>query len=208
VIDLSGYKPSKVQASCDILRDAAEHCTFVSSISVYADAAHPGIVETDAVAEFPDNAPEELDSNSYGALKALCERKVLQEFEGRSAIVRAGLIFGRTTPPSARATGRVGSPRAAKCWRPGVRSVRSSSWMSAISPRGSCISRTRAPRRVQRHRTCRTAHDAGFPRHLPCRRGQRARSSGWTRHFSMEQQVGPYSELPLLVPEELNALRR
>ena len=37
VIDTSGYVPRLVQASAELLAEAVEHYTFISSISVYAD---------------------------------------------------------------------------------------------------------------------------------------------------------------------------
>ncbi|MGH7731973.1 MAG: epimerase, partial [Candidatus Eiseniibacteriota bacterium] len=94
VIDTSGYLPRCVRASCALLDQAAGHYTFISSISVYADRTHPGLVETDALAELPGGALEEVDGATYGPLKALCEREVLAACAGRGAVVRAGLVFG------------------------------------------------------------------------------------------------------------------
>src|SRR5687768_7965315 len=37
VIDTSGYVPRLVRASAELLAEAVEHYTFISSISVYAD---------------------------------------------------------------------------------------------------------------------------------------------------------------------------
>src|SRR4051812_34594449 len=41
VIDTCGYVPRIVKMSAELLADAVEHYTFISSISVYAEAAAP-----------------------------------------------------------------------------------------------------------------------------------------------------------------------
>jgi 2'-hydroxyisoflavone reductase len=94
VIDTCGYLPSVVRASAEVLRDAVGHYTFISSISVYADNTKPGLAETDPVARLEPNAPEELQPETYGALKALCEEALESLLPGRVHVVRAGLIFG------------------------------------------------------------------------------------------------------------------
>jgi 2'-hydroxyisoflavone reductase len=69
---------------------------FVSSISVYADFSGP-ITEATPVAELEDPDTEEI-LESYGALKAACERVVEEAYGDRSARVRAGLIVGPYDP--------------------------------------------------------------------------------------------------------------
>jgi len=96
VVDTSGYVPHVVRASAELLSPAAEHYTFVSSISVYPDFSQP-VHEESPLAELADGQPaDELasDYSNYGALKALCEREVVEAFAGRALAVRAGLIVG------------------------------------------------------------------------------------------------------------------
>src|SRR5687767_9817983 len=45
-IDTCGYLPGPVRASAERLRDAVEHYTFISSISVYADPLPAGADES------------------------------------------------------------------------------------------------------------------------------------------------------------------
>src|SRR4030095_15762044 len=45
VVDTSGYSPRVVRDAARLLRDAVEHYTFVSSISVYRDTSVPGVDE-------------------------------------------------------------------------------------------------------------------------------------------------------------------
>jgi len=89
VIDPSGYLPRVVRAGCEVLRDAVQHYTFISSINAYADSTKPGMTEDDELAELPEGAPEEINGETYGPYKVLCEREVLSAFPGRSAVVRA-----------------------------------------------------------------------------------------------------------------------
>jgi 2'-hydroxyisoflavone reductase len=97
VYDTSGYLPRVVRASVELLREAAPHYTFVSSISVYADFSRPGVDEHSPVATVDDESNEDVNAH-YGALKALCER-VVQDVYGESALViRPGLIVGPHDP--------------------------------------------------------------------------------------------------------------
>jgi 2'-hydroxyisoflavone reductase len=96
VVDTSGYVPRVVRQSAELLRDAVARYVFVSSISVYGDFSGP-ITEATPVAELEDPDTEEI-LESYGALKAACERVVEDVFGERSARVRAGLIVGPYDP--------------------------------------------------------------------------------------------------------------
>ncbi len=96
VVDTSGYVPRIVGASADLLADACEHYTFISSVSVYAEPIRPGTGETAPVMTLADES-EDVERN-YGALKALCEEAVEKVFPGRALNVRAGLIVGPYDP--------------------------------------------------------------------------------------------------------------
>ena len=96
-IDLSGYVPRCVGASAEILKRRVGHCTFVSSLSVYADASRPGLDESAPVAVLEDPASEDIVAH-YGALKARCEDEVRAVFGRRALIVRPGLIVGPLDP--------------------------------------------------------------------------------------------------------------
>ena len=92
VIDTCAYFPRQVDSLVDALGDIG-HYTMVSSISVYADTATPGIDETAELAELTDDAIEG-DGAYYGAYKAACERIAESRLPGRVHNVRAGLIVG------------------------------------------------------------------------------------------------------------------
>lgn len=93
VIDTSGYVPRYVRASAELLKDAVEHYTFISSISVYKDFSKPGFDESAPLATL-EQQTDEVTGENYGAQKVLCEQAVEQALPGRALHVRAGLIVG------------------------------------------------------------------------------------------------------------------
>src|SRR4051794_4779749 len=98
VVDCSGYVPRLVRDSARLLAPSVEHYVFISTVSVYADLGHAPISEDDPVGTLEDESVEEVTGETYGPLKALCERAVEEEFPGRCAVVRPGLIVGPYDP--------------------------------------------------------------------------------------------------------------
>jgi 2'-hydroxyisoflavone reductase len=98
VIDTSGYVPRVVRMSAETLTAQADHYTFISSLSVYADPSKPGVSETDPVGKLEDETIEEVTGDTYGPLKALCELAADRAFPGRALILRPGLIVGPHDP--------------------------------------------------------------------------------------------------------------
>jgi 2'-hydroxyisoflavone reductase len=94
VVDTSGYIPRIVRETLDALDDVG-HYTFVSSISVYADLSQPPS-ESSPVGTL-DRETEEVDGETYGPLKALCEAAVRERFPD-AFVVRPGLISGPWDP--------------------------------------------------------------------------------------------------------------
>jgi 2'-hydroxyisoflavone reductase len=97
-IDTCGYVPRVVRASAGLLADAVDLYVFVSSISVYSEPVAPGADEEAPVEELPDPSVEEVTGETYGGLKALCERAAEEEMPGRVLNVRPGLIVGPHDP--------------------------------------------------------------------------------------------------------------
>ena len=94
VVDLSGYVPRIVRESAELLQEATDHYTFISSVSVYADFTTTGIDEDSPIATTPDAAVEDITSDTYGPLKALCEDVVQSVYKERCTIVRPGIVAG------------------------------------------------------------------------------------------------------------------
>jgi 2'-hydroxyisoflavone reductase len=97
-IDTCGYVPRLVRASAGLLADAVDHYAFISSISVYSDAIGPGADEGAPVEELDGPTVVEVTGETYGGLKALCERAAEEEMPGRVLNVRSGLISGPHDP--------------------------------------------------------------------------------------------------------------
>lgn len=99
VIDNSGYAPSHVQATAELLRDRVQQYLFVSTISVYADTSAELVGEDTKLATVSDEVAAQTKtireaSRYYGAMKARCEQAAERAMPGRVAQVRPGLIVG------------------------------------------------------------------------------------------------------------------
>ena len=97
VIDTCGYFPRQVKAAGDALRGRVGRYLFVSSISVYAGFA-AGQDEDAPLATLPDPTVEAVTGETYGGLKALCERAMFDALPGHAVVARPGLIVGPHDP--------------------------------------------------------------------------------------------------------------
>ena len=97
VVDTCGYFPRALRVSTEALAEAGRYL-FISSISVFADSAKIGLIEEDATGALEDETVEEITGETYGPLKALCERVVLDAFADRALVIRPGLIIGPHDP--------------------------------------------------------------------------------------------------------------
>ncbi len=93
VVDTCGYEVPVVRASVAAVAHPGVHYIFVSSVSVYADLARMD-EESGPLMTTADAETARLSRESYGALKAACERVVMEALPGRAQAVRAGLILG------------------------------------------------------------------------------------------------------------------
>lgn len=94
VIDTCGYVPRLVRQSADLLKDAVGQYVFISSVSAYAEMTAPGQNEDAPLGTLPDPAVEEVNGETYGPLKALCEQAVQEVFGPRALIIRPGVVVG------------------------------------------------------------------------------------------------------------------
>ncbi|MER6302718.1 NAD-dependent epimerase/dehydratase family protein [Kitasatospora sp. NPDC001539] len=93
VVDTSAQQPAQASLSARLLRERADHYTFVSSVHAYADWATRVIDEDAELLPCPADAPPEQPSGRE--LKAGCERAVLEDFGAeRSLILNSGLLVG------------------------------------------------------------------------------------------------------------------
>jgi len=98
VIDNSGQFPRIVGASAQLLAPNVKQYIYISSISAYADNSVEGQDEKAKVATMADNTVEKITNETYGPLKALCEKAAQEAFPGRTAVVRPGYIVGPDDP--------------------------------------------------------------------------------------------------------------
>lgn len=92
VVDTCGYEVAAVRASVEAVAHPGVHYIYVSSASVYADLSR--MDESGPLLRTDDPETARLSLDTYGALKAACERVVSEGFPGRAQVVRAGLIVG------------------------------------------------------------------------------------------------------------------
>ena len=98
VIDVAGYLPRIVRLSAEALKENVGRYVFISSLSVYGDFKTVGIDESYPVGKLEDETVEEITGETYGPLKALCEKAVMDMYEERALIIRPGLIVGPHDP--------------------------------------------------------------------------------------------------------------
>jgi len=94
VIDNSATIPRWVRDSAQLLKDAAGHYVYISTLSVYRGFPEHGMDETAPVQELEDPSVEEVSGQTYGGMKVLCEREAQSAFSGRTTVLRPGLIVG------------------------------------------------------------------------------------------------------------------
>ncbi len=107
VIDMCGYLPQWVNSSAEALKNSVGKYVFISSISAYGDLSKPDFNEETTLAKLTSEQERkfaEIDpkgdfvatdlGDTYGALKVLCEEEVLQNFPKNNLIIRPGLIVG------------------------------------------------------------------------------------------------------------------
>lgn len=92
-IDTSGYLPRVVHQSVELLRGDVDRYVYVSSVSVYADLSAPRD-ETAELLTLDDDTTEAITAETYGGLKALCERVVLDVYGDHSVVVRPTYVVG------------------------------------------------------------------------------------------------------------------
>lgn len=93
VLDASAYFPADVARSAGLLAGRVGHYQIISSISVYArnDIAND---EDSPLATLDDPETRTITGDTYGGLKAACERAAQAAMPARTSVVRPGLIVG------------------------------------------------------------------------------------------------------------------
>jgi 2'-hydroxyisoflavone reductase len=94
VVDNSGYVPRHVRDSARLLAKNTQRYLYISSLSVYADFTIRND-EDSPLAAIDDESVEEVTGETYGALKALCEKRAAAEIDSdRLTVLRPNYIAG------------------------------------------------------------------------------------------------------------------
>lgn len=99
VIDTFTYVPKTVTDTMDILLPIMDQYVVISTTSVYASRANPGMDETGELATISDDIASGISTHRevgahYGAMKARVERAAEDRFPGKVCTIRPGLIVG------------------------------------------------------------------------------------------------------------------
>ncbi len=97
-IDVSGYTPSQVRTSAELLRDVVEHYVFISTVSVYRPSTVAPIVESHPREEAAAETVTEITGETYGPLKVTCEDIVSTLFADRATLIRPQIVAGAFDP--------------------------------------------------------------------------------------------------------------
>jgi 2'-hydroxyisoflavone reductase len=94
VVDVARMSYAWVRDALDALAPTAAHWTFVSTVSVYADAAALGQGVDGPLVPRRESGDGATDPEVYGGLKVAGEQAVREAAGDRALVVRAGLICG------------------------------------------------------------------------------------------------------------------
>ncbi len=73
-IDVCAYFPRQVRSLAEALKGRGGRYVHISSVSAYAEPLQPGFDEDAPLAVLRDPTTEVVNNETYGGLKALCER--------------------------------------------------------------------------------------------------------------------------------------
>ncbi len=93
-VDTCAYVPRQVHGLADALGGRGGRHLLVSSVSVYAPPAGPGIDEDAPLLELDDPATEVVTAETYGGLKVLCERAAGERHGPTTLLVRPSYVVG------------------------------------------------------------------------------------------------------------------
>jgi len=94
VIDNSGYVPRHVRDSIEVLKGRFGRYLYVSTVAVYDLTKGPTFDENSPLRPAPSPGTEEVTRETYGALKAECDRVVQAALGDLATIVRPIYVVG------------------------------------------------------------------------------------------------------------------
>lgn len=207
VIDTCGYIPRLVRDSATKLKDAIEHYTFISTLSVYSDTTQTGQDESGPLGTIEDETVEEVTGETYGPLKVLCEQAASEVMGAENALhVRAGLIVGPHDLSDRFTYWPVRVARGGEVLAPGAPD-RAAQFIDVRDLAAWTVKATEARLHGPYNATSPVGHfSLGQVMHT-CRdvSGSDATFTWVSDEFLMANEVGAYVEMPLWVPAEYAA---
>lgn len=98
-VDVSAYFPRQVRTLAAALGGRGGHHVYVSSVSAYADPPGPGADESNPLAVLADETVEEMTNETYGGLKAACERAAAEAYGAEGlTVIRPTYVIGPFDP--------------------------------------------------------------------------------------------------------------
>jgi 2'-hydroxyisoflavone reductase len=94
VVDNSGYVPRHVRDSAELLKDRCGRYVYTSTVAVYDFEKSPSVDNEGPLLAAPVPSTEDVTWETYGPLKAECDRIVQSIFGDRATIVRPTYIVG------------------------------------------------------------------------------------------------------------------
>ncbi|MEM8685311.1 MAG: NAD-dependent epimerase/dehydratase family protein, partial [Pseudomonadota bacterium] len=94
VIDNSGYVPRQVRDSIELLKDRCRRYVYISTVAVYDFDTTDVITINSRMREAPEPATEEVNGQTYGPLKAECDRIAQALLGDKLTCVRPTYIVG------------------------------------------------------------------------------------------------------------------
>jgi len=95
VIDNSGYVPRHVKDTAELLKGRCQRYIYVSTVAVYDfDAGTDVFPEDGKLADLDDSSVEEVTGETYGPLKAECDRIVRGIYGDACTVVRPTYVVG------------------------------------------------------------------------------------------------------------------
>lgn len=94
VIDNSGYIPRHVRDSAELLKDRCGRYIFISTVAVYDFDSGSVFPEDAKLADLADPSVEEVTGETYGPLKAACDRVAREILGVKCTVVRPTYVVG------------------------------------------------------------------------------------------------------------------
>ncbi|BDU36971.1 NAD-dependent epimerase/dehydratase family protein [Vibrio nigripulchritudo] len=93
-VDMCGYTPKQVRDGIEHLKDKVDHYIYISAVRSFLPSPEQVITETSPQYDLVDENIQIIDSQTYGASKALCEAILAKGFPEKYTILRPQVIVG------------------------------------------------------------------------------------------------------------------